>query len=172
MGADWPKDTGAGAFGPLPSGSELPSWKIMSNPTQAQVGPAQAARPHSHLIYRACLLLLCSAYLQGGLDKAFDFPAAIAEMQHFGLQPAAPLALLTIAGELGASLLVLTGIKRWLGAAWLALFTLAADFVANRFWELSGMARTMSENGFFEHLGLAGAFLLVAWLDLSAAPDR
>jgi hypothetical protein len=30
------------------------------------------------------------------------------------------------------------------------------------------MARTMSENGFFEHLGLVGAFLIVAWVDLRA----
>jgi uncharacterized membrane protein YphA (DoxX/SURF4 family) len=112
-----------------------------------------------------CLLLLCSAYLQGGLEKAFDFPAALAEMRHFGMAPAAPLAVLTIAGELGASLLVLCGWKRWAGAAYLAVFTLAANLVANRFWELSGMARTMSENGFFEHLGLAGAFMLVALLD-------
>jgi uncharacterized membrane protein YphA (DoxX/SURF4 family) len=37
--------------------------------------------------------------------------------------------------------------------------------MANRFWELAGHERIMSENGFFEHIGLAGAFLLVAWLD-------
>jgi uncharacterized membrane protein YphA (DoxX/SURF4 family) len=117
------------------------------------------------VIHWCCLLLLCSAYLQGGLEKAFDFPAALAEMRHFGMAPAAPLAVLTIAGELGAAILVLSGLKRWAGAAYLAVFTLAANLVANRFWELSGMARTMSENGFFEHLGLAGAFLLVAWLD-------
>jgi uncharacterized membrane protein YphA (DoxX/SURF4 family) len=114
------------------------------------------------------LLLLCSAYLQGGLEKAFDFPAALAEMRHFGLEPAGPLAVLTIAGELGASLLVLSGFMRWLGAAYLAAFTLAANLLANRFWELAGSARTMSENGFFEHLGLAGAFMLVAWLDVRA----
>lgn len=35
------------------------------------------------------LLLLCAAYLQGGLNKAMDFDAAIAEMNHFGLSPAA-----------------------------------------------------------------------------------
>jgi uncharacterized membrane protein YphA (DoxX/SURF4 family) len=127
--------------------------------------------PHSTrqgIIQWCCLLLLCSAYLQGGLEKAFDFPAALAEMRHFGLAPAAPLALLTIVGELGAALLVLSGWKRWAGAAYLALFTLAANLVANRFWELAGPARAMSENGFFEHLGLAGAFLLVAWLDWQA----
>lgn len=123
----------------------------------------------SSVATRLCLLLLCSAYLQGGLDKAFDFPSAILEMQHFGLAPAAPFALLTIIGEIGASLLVITGVKRWLGAAYLGVFTLMATMLANRFWDLDGPARMALENGFFEHLGLAGAFFLVAWLDFHAA---
>ncbi len=139
-------------------------------PTQSR--RRQASWRRAAIVQWCCLLLLCSAYLQGGLEKAFDFPAALAEMRHFGLAPAAPLAVLTIAGELGASILVLSGRLRWAGAAYLALFTLAANLVANRFWELSGMARTMSENGFFEHLGLAGAFLLVAWLDWSRISRR
>lgn len=120
------------------------------------------------IVPRLCLLLLCSAYLQGGLDKASDFAAAIGEMQHFGLAPAAPFALLTIIGEIGASVLVISGILRWMGAAYLGVFTLAATLLANRFWEVSGPARIMVENGFFEHLGLAGAFFLVAWIDRTA----
>ncbi|AIY41734.1 Membrane protein [Collimonas arenae] len=114
------------------------------------------------------LLLLCSAYLQGGIDKAFDFNGALAEMQHFGLAPAAPLAIATIIGELGASALILTGVYRWFGALYLACFTLFATFIANRFWELSGPERFMTANSFFEHLGLTGGFLLVAWLDLKS----
>jgi uncharacterized membrane protein YphA (DoxX/SURF4 family) len=112
------------------------------------------------------LLGLCAAYVQGALVKAFDFSGAIAEMNHFGLSPAAPLALLTIAMELGASILVLTGFFRWLGALALAGFTLFATFVALRFWELEQLARGMAANAFFEHLGLVGGFLLVAWHDL------
>jgi len=112
------------------------------------------------------LLLLCAAYLQGGLVKAFDFPSAIDEMQHFGMSPAGPLAAATIVLEIGASLMILAGFHRWLGALALAAFTLFATFLANRFWEVSGPERFMVENGFFEHLGLVGAFVLVAWLDL------
>lgn len=112
------------------------------------------------------LLLLCAAYLQGGIDKALDFPGAIAEMAHFGLHPAGPMALLTIVGEIGASLLILSGVQRWFGALYLAGFTLAATLLALRFWELSGAARFGAENGFFEHLGLSGAFLLVALADI------
>ncbi len=109
---------------------------------------------------------LCAAYLQGGFDKATDFAGAIAENRHFVLEPAAPLAILTIVVEIGASLLILTGIQRWAGALVLAGFTLMATFVANRFWEMMQPARFMAENGFFEHIGLVGGFVLVAWHDL------
>jgi uncharacterized membrane protein YphA (DoxX/SURF4 family) len=118
------------------------------------------------------LLLLCAAYLQGGLQKAFDFPAAIAEMNHFGLSPAAPLAIAVIVLELGAAALILTGRLRWLGALALAGFTLMATFVALRFWEMpAGPARFGATNAFFEHLGLVGAFVLVAWQDLRERGD-
>ncbi|WP_280155901.1 DoxX family protein [Piscinibacter sp. XHJ-5] len=112
------------------------------------------------------LLALCSAYLQGGLTKAMDFTSAVAEMQHFGLAPAAPMAGATIAIEIGASLLILSGSYRWAGALVLAGFTLGATVIANRFWEMAGIERFMATNAFFEHIGLVGAFMLVAWHDL------
>jgi len=115
---------------------------------------------------RVALLGIVAAYLQGGLDKALDFPSALGELQHFGLAPALPLACATIVLELVASLMILCGFGRWLGALALALFTLAATFVANRFWLAAGPDRFMLENAFFEHLGLVGAFLLVAWVDV------
>ena len=115
------------------------------------------------------LLGLVAAYLQGGIDKALDFPGAVAEVQHFGLSPAAPLALVTLALELGGSLMILSGRWRWLGALALAGFTLFATFVANRFWAVTGTDRFVLENAFFEHLGLVGGFLLVAWTDLREA---
>lgn len=110
---------------------------------------------------------LCAAYLQGGLVKLTDFPGAIGEMQHFGLAPAPVFAVLVIALELGASALILAGRLRWLGAVLLAGFTLLATLLALRFWELpAGQERFMAANSFFEHLGLVGGFMLVAWLDL------
>jgi uncharacterized membrane protein YphA (DoxX/SURF4 family) len=44
-----------------------------------------------------------------------------------------------------------------------------ATFLANRFWEMSPPERIMVANSFFEHLGLVGAFLLVAWCDLNSS---
>lgn len=111
------------------------------------------------------LLLLCAAYLQGGIDKALDFPGAIAEVTHFGLAPPPLFAALVIALELGASLAILGGVMRWAGALALAAFTLGATFLAARFWELPLPQRLPVANTFFEHLGLAGGFLLVAWHD-------
>ncbi|UZE52011.1 DoxX family protein [Rhodopseudomonas sp. P2A-2r] len=119
------------------------------------------------LVRWLALLALCAAYLQGGLVKAFDFPGAIVEMNHFGLSPAAPLAIIVIAFEIGASLMILSGFYRWLGALSLAGFTLLATLLANRFWEMAPPERFMAMNGFFEHIGLCGGFLLIAWHDLN-----
>ena len=112
------------------------------------------------------LLGLCSAYLQGGLNKAGDFGAAIAEMRHFGVEPAAPVAALVIAVELVAPLLILTGVLRWLGAGVLAGFTLFAASVANAFWHAPPDARFGTTAAFLEHVGLACAFALLALHDL------
>lgn len=114
---------------------------------------------------------ICAAYIQGGLVKALDFNGAMAEMTHFGLQPAALFAGLVVLLELGASALILTGFYRWLGALALAGFTLAATLMANRFWEMSPPERFIGMNGFFEHIGLAGALLLVALYDLKEHKD-
>ena len=117
------------------------------------------------------LAAICAAYSQGGLVKVLDFNGAMAEMAHFGLQPAALFASLVIVLELGASALILTGFYRWLGALALAGFTLAATLMANRFWEMSPPERFTGMNGFFEHIGLAGALLLVALYDLKEHND-
>ena len=143
----------------------------MNTPSAWERRLAGAARPlfGSAAIRFLAYLGLCAAYLQGGLVKLTDFPGALREMAHFGLSPAPVYAVLVIALELIASAMILTGRLRWLGAAALALFTLAATGMALRFWELPvGQERFMAANAFFEHLGLAGGFLLVAWLDLKA----
>ncbi|CAG2133377.1 DoxX family protein [Cupriavidus plantarum] len=112
------------------------------------------------------LLLICAAYLQGGLVKLFDFGGAVGEMQHFGIAPAAPAAALVIALELVAPAMIVLGFWRWLAALALGAFTLGATFMANRYWDAPPEARFMLMNAFYEHLGLCGAFLLIAWDDL------
>jgi uncharacterized membrane protein YphA (DoxX/SURF4 family) len=126
-----------------------------------------AARLATPLVHWIALLGLCAAYLQGGIVKATDFSGAIAEVQHFGLAPAAPITVAVIALQFGASVMILANFYRWLAALALGGFTLMATAIALRFWELPmGHERFMAANAFFEHLGLVGGFLLVAWHDL------
>lgn len=138
----------------------------MNRPASALTPAASATRLPSWLRWLA-LLALCAAYVQGGLVKAMDFAGAIGEMQHFGLAPAVPLAAAVIVLELGASLMILSGFYRWLGALALAVFTLMATFLANRFWAAPPAEQFMLANAFFEHIGLVGGFVLVAWEDLN-----
>ncbi|KXG87263.1 DoxX family protein [Agrobacterium bohemicum] len=114
------------------------------------------------------LLALCAAYIQGPLTKIVDFNGAMGEMDHFGLHPAAVFAVIVIVFELTASAMVISGFLRWAGALALAGFTIVATLIALRFWEMApGMDRMMATNAFFEHLGLAGAFVFVAAFDLT-----
>jgi uncharacterized membrane protein YphA (DoxX/SURF4 family) len=129
-------------------------------------GSANPLDRYGKAIQLTALLLLCAAYLQGGVTKLADFNGAIAEVEHFNLLFAPAAAAATIVTQLVGSALVLTGFYRWLGALWLAGFTIAATLIAHRFWEMAPPERFFAANTFFEHLGLVGAFLLVAWLDL------
>jgi uncharacterized membrane protein YphA (DoxX/SURF4 family) len=109
-------------------------------------------------------LALVGAYLLGGIVKLSDFPAAVAEQAHFGMQPAALWATLTIAVELVGPILILSGRFVWLGAGMLGVFTMLAAFTANAFWTMQGQARFGATNAFFEHLGLIGGFVLAAMI--------
>jgi len=99
------------------------------------------------------LLGLCAAYLQGGIVKLANFNEALAEMNHFGVSPAMPFAIAVIALELVASVAILTGYWRWLGALALGAFTVAATFMANRYWELGPAERFGVENFFLRASG-------------------
>ena len=116
------------------------------------------------VVTRLALLALCTAYIQGPFMKIGDFASARAEMAHFDLHPAAPMAFGVIVFELAASIMVVSGWRRRPAALALAGFTLMATMLALRFWELApgSVERMMAMNAFFEHLGLAGAFILVA----------
>jgi uncharacterized membrane protein YphA (DoxX/SURF4 family) len=123
----------------------------------------------SALVGRAGLLTLAraglaSSYLIGGLDKLWHFEAAIQEQTHFGLHPAWVWATLAIIIELAGSLCIIFNRWTWLGAGALGCLTLVAMLVANDFWNLTGQARFMAMNGFFEHLGLIAALILVTRL--------
>ena len=123
------------------------------------------------MVIRLALLALCAAYIQGPFMKMSDFAGAKAEMAHFGLYPTALMAVVVIVFELAASVMVVSGWGRRPASLALAGFTLMATMLALRFWDLPAGSpdRMMAMNAFFEHVGLAGAFVLVAVTPLGVA---
>jgi uncharacterized membrane protein YphA (DoxX/SURF4 family) len=104
---------------------------------------------------------LVSAFLIGGIQKFADFPGAIAEQAHFGLQPAWLWAAAAVIVEIAGSVLVIFGRWVWLAAGGLGVLTAIAMLTADNFWALTGHDRFMAVNTFFEHLGLIAGLILV-----------
>jgi uncharacterized membrane protein YphA (DoxX/SURF4 family) len=118
------------------------------------------------VMHGIAFLTLCAAYIQGGLSKLSNIATSLAEMESFHLHPAGLYLAASITTELVGPVMVISGRGRWIGALWLAGFTFIANLLANAFWTAQGSARFPQENAFFEHWGLIGGLLLVAWIDL------
>jgi transmembrane protein len=117
-------------------------------------------------------IALTCAYWWGALAKLLDFPGALAEAHHFGLEPAVAVAVATIAVELTGSAMIILGFGTWLAAGTLSVFTLLATVIAHDFWNMQGIDRFSNLNSFLEHIGLIGGFVLVAVLDYRRAALR
>jgi len=119
------------------------------------------------------LVALCAAYVQGGIDKVLDFRGAIAETAALGIPLPGLATVATIVTELVGSAMVIANRWRWLGALWLAGFTGVANMLANAWWAMpQGPGRFGAMNGFFEHIGLIGAFVFVALNCMREERDR
>jgi uncharacterized membrane protein YphA (DoxX/SURF4 family) len=105
---------------------------------------------------------LCGAYLLGGVTKLFDFSAAMAEQEHFGLRPGWLWASVVIAVELIGPVLLIWGRLVWFAAGALGVLTFVAMLTANNFWIMQGAARFAATNAFFEHIGLIAGFVMAA----------
>ncbi len=112
-------------------------------------------------IARMAIYLLTIVFFYSALDKALHFGAAQAEFDAIGLQPSALLVVATIVTQLAGAILLCTRRFALYGALLLAGFT-AATLIAHRFWHAPATAYAAELNAFLEHLGLIGAFLLIA----------
>lgn len=109
--------------------------------------------------------LLTLPYWTSGIAKLFDLGGALGEARHFGLEPAALVVALTIAVQVGGSLLIILGRQAWLGAGALGVFTAVATLIAHPFWQVADpMARFHERNTFLEHAGLIGGLMFAAIL--------
>jgi transmembrane protein len=111
-------------------------------------------------------------FLVGGLSKLLDWQGAQAEMLHVRLHPAWAFNLASLLTELIGSALVILNRKVWLGAGALGVFTVIATLLAHRFWDLSGEARIMQMNSFFEHWTICAAFVLVTVVRIRRRPRQ
>lgn len=110
-------------------------------------------------------ILLTLPYWTSGIAKLIDWNGALAEAAHFGLQPPAGVAVLTILVQIGASLLIIMGRQAWLGAGALGLFTALATGIAHPFWDIADpIARFHERVTFLEHIGLIGGLMMAAIL--------
>jgi transmembrane protein len=121
------------------------------------------------LVARVCL---AAPFIGAGILKLVDWQAGIDEMLHVGLSPAWLFNLVVLLTELGGSALVVLNFKVWLGAGALGVFTVLTTFLAHRFWELEGPARTMQFNSFLEHAAISAAFILVTVVGLRRGRAR
>lgn len=108
-------------------------------------------------------IVLTSMFWGSGIGKLVDFPAALGEMTHFGLNPPAVFAVATIIVQLVGSLLVILNRWTWLGAGALAVFTLLTIPIAHNFWVMEEPFKTIEFYVVTEHISIIGALMVVAW---------
>ncbi|MBS9478460.1 DoxX family protein [Ancylobacter radicis] len=119
-------------------------------------------RPAATVLARIALTF---PFWASGLSKLIDFTGGVAEMAHFGLEPAVAFNIATVAVQLGGSLLVITGRHVWLGAGALGMFTALTIPLVHHFWTMSEEPfRTIAFHTATEHVGLIGGLLGIAVL--------
>ena len=124
-----------------------------------------AALLRSRALFYVGAAALTFVFWWSGLTKLWDFAGAQAEMAHFGLNPPALFAALTILVQLGGSALIVFGRQSaWLGAGALSVLTLATIPLAHRFWTLDGLAALLDKALVQEHLSVIGGLILAAIL--------
>jgi transmembrane protein len=111
-------------------------------------------------------------FLVGGFSKLVDWHDGEAEMLHVGLHPASAFNLASLLTQLIGSALIIVNRKVWLGAGALGVFTVIATLLAHRFWDLTGDARTMQMNSFFEHWTICAALILVTVVRIRRRPRK
>lgn len=126
-------------------------------------------RPALSLLAR---LLLTAPFWLSGISKSLDFDSGVAEMARAGLEPASGFNMATIAVQLAASLLIISGRYVWLGAGMLVVFTALTVPLVHSFWAMTTEPfRTIAFHTAIEHIGLIGGLLAGAVLSSRREAD-
>jgi transmembrane protein len=117
-------------------------------------------------------IVLTFPFWASGLSKLIDFSGGVAEMAHFGLQPAALFNVAVIVTQLAGSALIITNRYVWLGAGALAVFTVLTIPIAHDFWNQTGPAAVTHLHFASEHLSVIAGLILVTILSRRAPREN
>jgi putative oxidoreductase len=107
-------------------------------------------------------ILLGSIFVLSGFQKLMGFPGLVANISGKGLPLPEVLAVLTIAIELGAGLLLVVGLKARWAALLLFLFIIPVTLIFHNFWAMEGAQAAMNKIHFLKNLSIMGGMLLAA----------
>ena len=107
-------------------------------------------------------ILLGLIFVLSGFKKLMAFSGLVASISGKGLPMPEVLAVLTIAIELGAGLLLVVGWKARWAAFLIFLFTIPVTVVFHNFWAMEGAQAAMNQTQFLKNLSIMGGMLMVA----------
>jgi transmembrane protein len=111
-------------------------------------------------------VLLTFPFWGSGLAKLIDFSGGVAEMRHFGLEPAIGFNIAVLVVQLVGSALIISNRFTWLGAGMLGVFTALTIPIVHHFWSLPGEQGIVAFHTATEHVGMIGALVVVSMLSL------
>jgi putative oxidoreductase len=107
-------------------------------------------------------ILLALIFVTSGFGKVMGFHGTVGYIASKGLPMPEVGAVIAVACELGAGLLLLVGFKaRWAGLV-LAIFTLAAGILFHDYWNAAdAVAKMNNQINFWKNIAIAGGMLMV-----------
>jgi putative oxidoreductase len=107
-------------------------------------------------------ILLGLIFVLSGFQKLMGFSGVAAAIAGKGLPMPEVLAVLTVAIELGAGLLIVVGWKARWAAFLLFLFIIPVSLVYHNFWTMEGAQAAMNKIQFMKNVSIMGGMLLAA----------
>jgi putative oxidoreductase len=107
-------------------------------------------------------ILLGSIFVLSGFQKLMGYSGVVASIAGKGLPMPEVLAVLTVAVELGAALLLVVGWKARWAALLIFLFIIPVSLVFHNFWTMEGAQAAMNRIQFLKNVAIMGGMLMVA----------
>lgn len=118
-------------------------------------------RPVSDLALLIGRVALAALFIPSGLRKLTNLAGFAESLENRGVPLADVLAPLGAGIEFFAGIAVLVAFQTRVAAVLMILFTVAATFIAHRFWEFEGAARTTQQSQFFKNFAVVGGYLVL-----------